>query len=210
MRKKCWSLVLMMGALALATIMMPSAQAECGPPLKQVKPSAWQPLPEGAHLMKAAFPDDAFDHADAASIVGMWHVTFTGKTMNGAAFSGLVDNALVVWHSDKTEIMNSGRPPQDGNFCMGVWEQTGRFTYKLNHFAWGGNNYTPGTPNGVVGDPIGPVHYVESVTLNPDGKHYSGTFTLNQYDTSGNVQTTITGVITATRITVDTTAGDLL
>lgn len=30
--------------------------------------------------------------------------------------------------------MNSLRPPQDGNFCLGVWEQTGRSKYYLNHF----------------------------------------------------------------------------
>jgi hypothetical protein len=49
----------------------------------------------------------------------------------------VIDNALVVWHSDYTEIMNSGRPPQDGDFCLGVWEQVGKSKYKLNHFAWG-------------------------------------------------------------------------
>ncbi len=31
-----------------------------------------------------------------------------------------VDNAFVQWHSDGTEIMNSRRPAQDGNFCLGV------------------------------------------------------------------------------------------
>jgi hypothetical protein len=39
------------------------------------------------------------------------------------------------WHSDGTEILNSSRPPATSNFCLGVWEKTGPFAYKLNHFA---------------------------------------------------------------------------
>jgi hypothetical protein len=46
--------------------------------------------------------------------------------------------------------------------------------------------------------------------VSPDGKSYSGTFTLDAYDTSGNIATSFTGVITGTRITLDTTVGDLL
>jgi hypothetical protein len=47
---------------------------------------------------------------------------------------------------------------------MGVWEQTGESTYKLNHFALG-NQYAPGTLNGVVGDPAGPTRFTESVKV---------------------------------------------
>src|SRR5215469_1269949 len=39
-----------------------------------------------------------------------------------------IDNALVPWHSDGTELMNSARPPQDGDFCMGVWKRSGKNT----------------------------------------------------------------------------------
>jgi hypothetical protein len=56
-----------------------------------------------------------------ASIVGMWHVTFTAKgNSEGPPDNTPIDNAVVVWHSDRTEIMNSGRPAQDGDFCLGV------------------------------------------------------------------------------------------
>ncbi|MGA7927610.1 MAG: hypothetical protein WCA20_16670 [Candidatus Sulfotelmatobacter sp.] len=32
--------------------------------------------------------------------------------------------------------MNSARPAQDGNFCLGVWTRTGKLKYYLNHIPW--------------------------------------------------------------------------
>ena len=112
-------------------------------------------------------------------IVGMWHVTFTaqGNGKDGPPDKTPIDNAMVVWHSDKTEIMNSARPPQDGNFCLGVWESLGGCKYKLSHIAWAGYD-TTNAPEG-IGKPAGPTHIVEEVELSPDGKSYSGTFTLD-------------------------------
>jgi len=145
----------------------------------------------------------------ADSIVGMWHVTFTAWGNEPGPPDGTpIDNALVTWHSDGTELMNSARPPQDGNFCMGVWKKTGINKYKLNHFAWLAND-TSNAPGG-IGNPSGPTRFVENVTLSPDGNHYTGTFTLNAYDTLGNRVAHIGGVIAGTRITLDTTVGDLL
>lgn len=191
---------------------LPKALAECGGlAAKLVRPISGYPQYGNARVMKAAFigGESGREDDDTAAIVGMWHVTFTANTMNGASIPDtVIDNALVVWHSDKTEIMNSGRPPQDGDFCMGVWERLGASKYKLNHFAWGGNQY-PTDPPTEIGPSAGPVHYVEEVTLNPDNKHYTGTFTLDAYDTSGNIATSFTGAITATRITMDTTVNDL-
>lgn len=205
-------LVTTFGAVALTVSIAPGALASCAvSTLPKPHPAAFQLQHSQAWRMNAALADALTVSDDAAPIVGMWHTTFTATTMNAAPIPDTtIDSALVVWHSDKTEIMNSGRPPQDGNFCMGVWESTGKSTYKLNHFAWGANAYAPGTPNGVVGDAIGPVHYIESVTLSPDGNHYAGTFSLVEYDTSGNVAISFTGVLTATRITVDTKVEDLL
>jgi len=101
--------------------------------------------------------------------------------------------------------MNSGRPPQDGDFCLGVWEKTGRSTYKLNHFALG-NIIDPTNPT-AIGPPGGPTQIVEDIILSRDGNHYTGMFTLDAYDTPSNgnkLLTHIIGVITATRITVHT------
>jgi hypothetical protein len=146
---------------------------------------------------------------DADPIVGMWHVTFTaqGNTV-GPPDGTPIDNALVTWHSDGTELMNSARPPQDGDFCMGVWKKTGSNKYKLNHFAWFAND-TANAPGG-VGNPTGPTRILQQITLNADGNHYSGTFALDAYDTSGTQVAHIVGVIAATRITINTTVPGLL
>ena len=141
-------------------------------------------------------------------IVGMWHVTFTAeKNELGPPDGTPIDNSIVVWHSDGTEIMNSLRPAQDGNFCLGVWEKTGKFTYKLNHLPWAGNDTTnaPG-----IGNPQGGVQIFQEITLSPDGNHYTGRFTLDAYDPSGNSTAHIIGVINATRLTVNTKMRDLL
>jgi hypothetical protein len=204
-------LAIAVSAFVLSVSSIPNALAQCGrAPAKPVHPTSWHLQYGGAHLMKAAFTSErSDDDEDTQPIVGMWHAIFTAHgNVPGPPDNTPIDNATVVWHSDKTEIMNSGRPPQDGDFCMGVWEMTGKGKYKLNHFAWRGND-TTNAPYG-IGNPAGPTRIVEEVTVSPDGKHYSGTFTLDAYDTSGNVTAHIIGNITATRITVDTTVGDLL
>jgi hypothetical protein len=146
---------------------------------------------------------------DHDPIVGMWHATFTAQGNEAGPPDGTpIDNALVTWHSDGTELMNSARPPQDGDFCMGVWKKTGRNTYELNHFAWMGND-TTNAPSG-IGNPQGPTRFFEEITLSPDGKHYTGHFTLDAYDTNGTQVAHIIGVTNGTRITLDTTVGDLL
>jgi len=104
--------------------------------------------------------------------------------------------------------MNSSRPAQDGNFCLGVWKQTGKLSYFLNHIPWQGNDPSGG-PGG-IGNPTGGAQILEQVTLSPDGNRYSGRFSLTAYDTSGNVEVTFTGTLSATRITVGTKFTDLL
>ena len=124
----------------------------------------------------------------------------------------MIDDALVVWHSDGSEIMNSMRPPQDGNFCMGVWQQVGPFKYKLNHFAW----FAKGFPNGPgdqgtdIGPSVGPTQITEEITLSSDGLHFTGTFTLTAYDLNNAVMQTFTGTVSGTRITIGTKESDLL
>lgn len=201
---------LTMLAVACLIFAATSAQAKCGLPTKLVKPTSWYPQVGQPRLLLTALGRGQDDQAEfGPSIVGMWHVTFTAQTMGGSAIPNtVIDNALVVWHSDKTEIMNSVRPPQDGDFCMGVWEKTGILKYKLNHYAWFGNAY-PTNPPTEIGPPDGPTHITETVTLTPDGNHYSGQFTLDAYDTSGNIATSFTGVLAATRITINTKPSDL-
>jgi hypothetical protein len=105
--------------------------------------------------------------------------------------------------------MNSVRPPQDGNFCLGVWEQTGRNTYYLNHFPWFANQFPNDTNNG-IGAPVGPTHITETITVSSDCNHFTGSFTLDAYDGTGKITQSFTGALTGTRITTSTTVPELL
>ena len=202
----------MLVALVLALAIVPSAVAQCGLSTKLVKPSSWQPRIGSARLIGAALgPFSEDDDRDGPSIVGMWHVVFTAHSMNGDAIpapGAVIDNSLVTWHSDGTELMNSSRPAQDGNFCMGIWEKTGRYTYSLNHIPWQGND--PSNAPGGIGNPEGAAQLTEQVTLSPDGSHYWGSFTLTAYDLVGNQTITFSGTFYATRVTMTTKATDLL
>jgi hypothetical protein len=191
-------------ALAFGSILVPGAFAQCGVPSKLVKPAVWHPS-DKTRLMYVRRNDDD-DHE--APIVGMWHVIFTGETMNGAPFSGTVDNSIVVFHSDGTEIMASSRPAQDGNICLGLYERTARFKYRINHIPWQGNDPS-NAPSG-IGNPAGGAQLLEKITLSPDGDTYTGSFSLQAYDPSGNPTVLFTGSLKAKRITINTPFSDLL
>lgn len=194
---KRWALALGTFGLALSTA--PAALAACGGVnLPLAHPSGLHLQYDNARLSPAALRNVNDDDRDNASIVGMWHVTFTGQTMTGGAYTlpQPFDNSVVVWHRDGTEIMNSSRPAQDGNFCLGVWRQTGRLQYFLNHIPWQGNDPS--------GNPQGGAQLLEQITLSPDGNHYSGRFSFQAYDSMGNPTLAVTGILTATRITVST------
>jgi len=155
--------ILALGVVLIATMITARANAACG----DIKVGAtfhrqsWQGSGafQGGSLLMVS------DRDEDSSIVGMWHVTLTAQ---GNA-EGPPDG-------------NSARPPQDGNFCMGVWEKTGKNRYRLNHFAWLAND-TANAPSG-VGNPTGPVQIVEDVVLSRDRNHYAGTFVLDAYDAS--------------------------
>jgi hypothetical protein len=197
-----------LGVLALAFTMMPSALAQCGLPTKLVKPANWNPQMSGAHMMLAAQEKTDESAGWRPMIVGMWHVVFTAHTLNGGAIPDTVtDNSVVVWHSDGSEVMNSSRPAQDGNFCLGVWEQTGPTRYYLNHIPWQGNDAT-NAPSG-IGDPEAGAQLTEVVNLTPDGNRYSGTYTLTAYNGSGQRSVQFTGTIEATRINIHTSITSL-
>lgn len=201
MKTICRMLRTGLGFVLMGAFLTAMAVAQCGTPTAKLHKQAWRVGDPTATLVLAGDEQDP--------IVGMWHATFTGDTLNGSSVGSFpVDDSLVVWHSDHTEIMNSVRPPQDGDFCMGVWEHTGKLKYKLNHFAWFGND-TTNAPSG-IGNPQGPARIIETITLCPDGNHYEGRFTLIATDPSGDTTATIKGSIKGTRITMSTTIKDLL
>jgi hypothetical protein len=108
-----------------------------------------------------------------------------------------LDFGYTQWHSDGTELMNSGgHAANTGNFCMGTFVRTGLFTYVLNHFAL---SYDP-----VTGNLTAKIHILEQVTLDPSGNEYAGTLTIDAYDPkSGSQMDHVSGTVSATRVTVD-------
>jgi hypothetical protein len=110
--------------------------------------------------------------------------------------------------------MNSFRAPTTGQFCMGVWKQVGRFTYKLNHFAigWNFDPAAPMTGPGTGGATFaGTTNIREVIILDGTGNSYTGTFTLTSYTPDGSLvvpPTPIVGIVKATRVTVDSTEGE--
>jgi hypothetical protein len=190
-----------LGSVLMGAFLTAMAAAQCGTPTARLHKQAWRVDDPAALLIQAA---DTVD-----PIVGMWHVTFTAEGNSEGPPDGTpIDNAIIVWHGDGTEIMNSARPPQDGDFCMGIWEKVGPSKYKVNHFAWGGND-TTNAPTG-IGNPTGPTRFIEKVTLSADGNSFSGTFSLRATDTAGKTTAFIIGSIAGTRVTIDTTVQDLL
>lgn len=188
--------VLLVGALLAAT-----AVAQCGNPgLPQTNgkyhKQAWHPGDLTARLQLVNGSSDP--------IVGMWQVKFVSEGTEGITDGTVIDNALVQWHADGTEFMNSGlRPPASSNLCLGVWQNMGSSEYKLNHF---GISWDPSDLSG----PLGPAQIKENVTLAQDQNAYAGKFTIDQYDESGNLLAHLQGTISAHRITVGTHAKQLL
>ena len=151
-------------------------------------------------LPAAFFKDDDWDHHDDA-IVGFWRQQLVSKGTEGVPDGTVLEKGLSQAHSDHTEILNSSRPPISGSFCLGVWEKVGEREYKVNHILLAYDS--TGTMF------IGPTDLREEVTVDPDGDHYSGTFTLENYSEDENGKLTLIlpvvhGVTTGTRIKVDT------
>ena len=159
-----------------------SASAACGDDTLS-HPASWQGEQSGGHA------SDLFHRAgyESHSIVGMWSFRMTsgGQT---------ADFGYQQWHSDGTELMNSGgRAPASQNFCMGVWRQTAPSHYHLNHLAL---SYDPST-----GTLNARVNIKEDVALDPTGSSYSGSFTIDVYDPSGTTAVAHqSGQVTAQRV----------
>ncbi|MDQ2924556.1 MAG: hypothetical protein M3R43_03225, partial [Acidobacteriota bacterium] len=117
-----------------------------------------------------------------------------------------VDHGYTIWHSDNTEFLNSARTPLMGNFCLGVWKKVGTSRYTLNHYAMAFD------ATGLHS--VGTVNIREEVTVDPSGNSYTGSFSIDAYDTNGVHYPANTpgnhanGVITGIRITVDTPSND--
>ena len=190
--------------LAVGAALASTASAGCGdvstlqPPFQFVQTVTAAVAPRTTAMNSSNNPMN-----DIASPVGMWNIQFISLG-NGSHNPPIPDGALLdfgytQWHSDGTEIMNSGgHAANTGNFCLGVWVRSGMFTYEVNHFAL---SYDP-----TSGALTAKFNIREQITLDPSGNQLSGTFIINAYDpASGKQVDRVVGTITATRVTVDQT-----
>lgn len=104
--------------------------------------------------------------AKSPSIVGMWSFQFIsqGNTTRSPSIADgtQINFGYTQFHNDETEILNAGaRSPAQQNFCLGVWQDTGNFTYQVNHFAL---NYDAAT-----GTLLGRIIVIEKITVSPGG-----------------------------------------
>ena len=198
---------LLLSAVSLLTLN--NAHAGCGFAPRALKPIAWDSAAQTSFALRPAvyhpgsdegrfvLASDDWNRRDEPSIVGMWR--FELLAPNGA----LVDDGYAQWHSDGTEIQNSGvHAPPTSNFCLGVWEKVASRTFKLNHFPLGWD------ASGQVS--AAEIQLTETVKLTDDD-HMTGTFTLKVYlwdstkglDVSGPPVQTVTGTVNAQRVTIN-------
>lgn len=184
MKKTFKKMAAALSLLLAGALLTTTALAQCpGVPVAKLHRQSWHPGSGSASLRLASSSTDP--------IVGMWRVQFVSG-------GNVIDQTFVQWHDDGTELMNSSRNPDTQSFCMGVWQNTGGSTYKLNHY---GISWDPSTSTTA---PQGLGNIRETVTLAADGNSYSGTFTIVQYDESGNVLATVPGTIVGYRVNVNT------
>lgn len=188
------------GAAIFAAFFVPQASAGCGGESNLQGPFVF---PQTSAQLKsptnAEYPSAR--SSSSSSIVGLWSVQFLsqGNTTHTPPIpdGALIDWGFNQWHSDGTELLNSGgHAANTGNFCMGVWGQTGFLTFELNHYAL--------SYDATTGALVNIVNIREQTTLSPSGDSYTGTFTFDVYDPKGNHVDHVGGTVTATRVTVDT------
>jgi hypothetical protein len=144
---------------------------------------------------------------EQATIVGLWHVNYTGNSDDNFPPGGPYPptpfpflESFKTWHADGTEFENAFLPPAGGNVCYGVWKDLGKGTVKLHHI-------------GLMFNSDGSLAAIftndEKNTVAYDGKTYKGIFDFKlwppSYDAvdAGKPIAEVKGTIIATRITVD-------
>ena len=187
--------ILWLAGLWLASLaVVGTASAACSIDLSPFKAAVFRPDTAAAHLTKVDYRETDFF---PPSIVGLWKFQFS-QSLGG-------DFGTLIWHADGTEIMiSAARDPAAGDVCMGVWKQTGRYTYELNHIAMG-HDGPPGGPPSPTYSTL--VHLHEHIRLDASGNSYTGWITAviaaanpaDPFDES-NVIAQPSGTVTATRI----------
>jgi len=174
-------------AIGLLVAFAPGAKAACPTPRPRVSGVAWADGLRARSQASALSLVQIGNEEREPSIVGLWKVDIL-------ADGQVIDQGFDAWHGDGTETLNDAVPPTTGNVCLGVWERTGRRTYKLKHLSW---NYDA---NGAA---IGFIVIREQVKLDRSGHAYDGTYTYAVYDLTETLQFESSGELHATRIIVD-------
>lgn len=199
MNARYGTIAMALTTVLLVTVFATRASAQCGYLEGTMAPASFAtPVGPGPAQMRAALVLVSADdqQSDDHTIVGFWKVTFVAKGNADIPDGTVIDFGYAQWHDDGTEILNSSRPPASGNFCLGVWKKSSEPSrYRLNHFALSSD---------LNGNMIGPANIREDVTLGRGGNTYGGRFTIDQFDLAGNLLVHVSGLVTATRITVDT------
>ena len=144
---------------------------------------------------------------EKASIVGLWHVIYTGTTDDNFPPGGPFPptpfqflESFKTWHVDGTEFENAFLSPTGGNVCYGVWKESDNGTVKLHHVGLIFNS--DGSLSSIFTDD-------ETNTVSSNGKTYTGMFDFKLWPPSydavgkGTPIAEVKGTLAATRITVD-------
>lgn len=191
------------GTLALAAFLMlllSASAAKAGCAVPSYKAGA-------AHASLSAIPQPDGEYNEHASIVGLWHVLYTGDSDDNFPPGGpfpptpfLFLESFKTWHADGTEFENAFLPPAGGNICFGVWKETGDHHIKLHHI--GLMFASDGSISSIFTDD-------EIVMVGSDGKTYKGSFDFRLWPPSyeavgkGSPISEVKGTVSSTRITVD-------
>jgi len=160
------------------------AFASCGSSLSAMATA----VPGQFHPTQKPGPQSSEANSGSTSIVGLWYVQYT---VDG----NVIQDAYQLWNAGGTEVHNPNVDPRGGDVCLGVWTRAaGTNTYTLAHRVW---NYD------TTGDWLGTIHLSETVKVDKGGDTHIGTFTSDFYDTNGNFLMSVTGSVTATRISVE-------
>jgi hypothetical protein len=106
----------------------------------------------------------------------------------------VVDSAFETFTADGNELMVDTTRPSLGNVCNGVWVRSAARTYKLKHpsFLFDANGSVTGT-----------AIFRTELRLSRNGSSFTGTTTIDFYDTAGKLVDTQKADVRGTRITVD-------
>ncbi|HVO07979.1 MAG TPA: hypothetical protein VMT83_14400 [Burkholderiaceae bacterium] len=181
------------------------AAGQQGPAAQPPHAAAFAPAVFHPADAQATFLATGFEpYNDSVSIVGLWEFEVRASMDEGPFRKGdLLDWGLATWHDDGTEIQfSAGRPYDAGDVCMGVWKQTGRNKFHLNHIALGKDLGTGANFDGLT-------NIRADVTVGSNGNRFTGSYLIIQYYGSpvdgtefdqSTEQYRFVGVVTATRV----------